>query len=130
MPNNIALTILVVTVLVLCLWIASLQRRLKRANKELKYYHEEYLWESGCTEGFGNYQLCSLDGGKHWFDCERKDGKVIIHGPANPDLLKRIAAWAALSRRADSGRLDPSQPDDADLLRAVGFTVEHRQSQS
>jgi len=79
-------------------------------------------YRSGFLLSDGNYHLFTNDGGEHWYAID--EDRVII-GPADPGLLRHLAAWDAIIRQAEAnGSLTLESSQDIELLEEAGFSVE------
>lgn len=52
-----------------------------------------YLAKKGEHPKYGEYEIVSLDGGRHWFNYTKQDKDIIIYGPADIELIEALA-WA------------------------------------
>jgi hypothetical protein len=101
--------------------------RRKRQREELDWYHQTYRTQTGFYEGFGSYQLQTLDGGRNWYALERDGDQVKVLGPVeeiHPGLMRRLEAMdQLLELYKESGPLDLSRPEHREVLEAVGFEI-------
>lgn len=72
--------------------IADLTGENVALKAEVRVFHERYLQRIGYAEGYGNYRMVSLDGGRHWWTCEvdYEGGSVILCGPAACELVDML----------------------------------------
>lgn len=122
----VIIVLLLLACLALAIVITRQHRRNHRDRRDLKWYRKTYLTESGWNRDDGSYLLQSFDGGQNWFTLERQaDGGLIVLGPADPALLARIRATRELIMYyvEKNGPIDPSSPDDVEILKNAGFTV-------
>jgi hypothetical protein len=98
--------------------------------KDLSYYQKTYLKQSGYSDGFGNYTLRSLDGGKNWYAVDEEVGNVRIKGPAKqvyPGLLEHLAAIDKLIKYAEKNGpitfTGERAARDRQMLEKAGFEL-------
>ena len=134
MISPISFIIVSLLLLVALVIIKKQSDNLKRANRDLDYYHSTYKIRTGATSLWDGsngemlcYQLQSFDGGINWY-VMRSDGKnTYVQGNVEnvyPGLLKHLNAMDNLTQRIEaSGPLNPSNPEDMNFLKNAGFTV-------
>jgi endo-beta-N-acetylglucosaminidase D len=99
------------------------------ALRHAKWANENIKFVSGDALGFGPYRIMTVDGGKSWYNYIEEDGKVIILGPADPNLVKHNADWENLAKYAEEhGSINPAHmtTEEANLLSEAGIVVEKR----
>lgn len=81
----------------------------------------------GWTQGFGNYDMVSLDKGRTWWNLSADRATLT---PADPALVARLRSFKALAANAAAhGAIDPSRmsADESKLLADAGILVGQEQ---
>lgn len=109
------------------------KKLVSRDMRDLAYYKAKYLSKAGWSQGFGSYQLRSLDGGLNWYavDIDMDSGSVTVKGTVEevfPGLLAHLDGWKKLIEyTTKNGPITFSgerAAEDISVLRGAGFTVE------
>jgi hypothetical protein len=101
-------------------------RNVQRLNWQMRqFYDDNYPSLGGNLSEFGDYNLRSLDGGKHWYRVEnRPDGGVIVIGEADPRLVERAQGLRKLGEFITRyGPLDPDNRLHLAIMEAAGITL-------
>ena len=107
------------------LWYNA-QKELRRTKESLKYFEETFHSTSGSALGFGDFDLITLDGGKHWWNITRTNEGTVVNGPANPKLLAHIKGLEDLYAYALKNGPIGSRPiteEDIKVLQNADFEV-------
>ncbi|HTE58675.1 MAG TPA: hypothetical protein VK694_08120 [Verrucomicrobiae bacterium] len=123
--------VVVLAVAFLALWFVNDRQTqtIKQLKSSVDWFGQNYLTRQGSHSEFGDYHLVSLDAGRNWFSATlvgrgTEDRQVIIDGPADPELLRRLRGEDALTAHINQhGPIDPSDPAQVRLLREAGFEV-------
>ena len=105
--------------------------RFHREREELDWYRATYLRRQGSVLGFGDYELCSFDGGLSWYAVTRMpDKRVVIRGKAEdvyPGLFERLHGMDALIAHVKAngpiGASGSISAEDLRTLERAGFRV-------
>lgn len=110
--------------------IHNLKEANQRLQRDLDVWHKNFKFRTGNAQGFGDYNLFSMDGGKTWYARKfHEDGTISIAGPAEvifPGLLEHLQGMDALINYVkENGPIDLASPTSEGIsaLTGAGFTV-------
>lgn len=105
----------------------------QQLKTEAGYYQRTHLQKSGYSQGWGNYDLRSLDGGINWYAVASTNGGVVILGSADqvyPGLVEHILAMGRLYSYVESNgpvvvgtTISSAQ---SNLLERAGFVITNK----
>lgn len=136
----------VLTIFISIIWLSitpggpfhGLWSQYQRDQRDLAYLKETYQTRSASSAALGNYDIVTMDGGKHWWDAtvtfENGERNVFINGPANPAIVTHEKARQAYNKYV----LDHGIPTTfdaeyvrllSDYLSGLGITIEYKTPQ-
>lgn len=106
-----------------------------RDMRSLTHYRSTYLEKTGYSYGYGDFQLRSFDGGKHWYTVNTEAG-VVIEGLAEekfPGLLTHLEGIDRLVEYTkENGPITLAgdrSAKDIEVLAGIDFKIEDKQKQ-
>lgn len=128
------IAMLVIAIVFLFAKLYSTNTIKEAAERDLNYYHKNYLRKEGGTALWAgskgewlSYDLRSFDGGHNWYVIRCEGDNVYIQGNVDnvyPGLLKNLNAWDRITERAEKrGPLSLTNEEDVAILKNAGFQI-------
>ena len=96
-------------------------------EEDLAWFKQQYPTQRGWREGYGSYELLSLDQGQTWYALERCGKEIRVLGSAEeifPGVLVQRAATRRLCAYAEEhGPIGAGDAQGLEMLIKAGFSV-------